>query len=179
MAFFDTQQSSFDPYSQDRMQKMDMLKQQSADFGASMQAPLGFLDPEMQRFLESKTKEDVRAANPKAGGSGWMRDQEANALLKLRMGLLEKNLQESHNQRQNLTQLMGIQQPMQHVAGQTGALSEIGSKMMGGMGAGLGEGLGQGATDWLREAFGSTKKTPPQNPNAAGATPSQYEYGYF
>jgi len=176
MAFFDTPQSSFDPYSQDRMQRMDLLKQQSADFGASTQAPLGFLDPEMQRFLESKTREDVRTANPKAGGSGWMRDQEANALLKLRMGLLEKNLQESNSQRQNLTALAGIQQPQQHVSGEQGLLSQMGSSMMGSAAGGMSAGMGQATGDWLREALGGSRR-PPQNPQPTGS--SNYRPGSY
>ena len=180
MAFLDTPQSSFDPYEQDRMFKMDQLKQQSADFGASMQAPLGFLDPEMQRFLESKTREDVRTANPKAGGSGWLRDQEANALLKLRMGLLDKNLQESNNQRQNLTAMMGIQQPQQHVSGEQGLLSQVGSSMLGSAAGGMSAGVGRGMGDWLREAFGGSGKRAPQNPNQQGVSsyvPSDYGMG--
>ena len=166
MAFLDTPPSSFDPYSQDRMAKMDLFKQQSANFNAGQQAPLGFLDPEMQRYLESKTREDVRSANPKAGGSGWLQDREATELLKLRMALLDKNLQESNNQRQNLTALAGIQQPMQHVQGDPGILTTAGTDLMGSAVGGMGAGLGQSMSDWLRSAFGGGKA--PQNPNPAG-----------
>lgn len=152
MPFLDTPASTFDPYATDRMQKMDMLKGAQADYAAGMQAPLGFLDPEMQRFLESKTREDVRSANPKAGGSGWLADREGTEMLKLRMAMLDKNLSQQNQQRDYMAKLAGIQQPQQYVSGETGMLSAAGGSMMGGAAEGLGNAVGQGVgnfVDWL------------------------------
>lgn len=172
MPFFDTPATTFDPYSQDRMQHMDLLKQAQGDYARGMQAPLGFLDPEMQRYLESKTREDVRSANPKAGGSGWLQDRTQTELLKLRMAMLDKNLQEGQNQRSFLAQLSGQQMPTQQVPGETGILSTAGAQMMGQAGGGFGVGLGNAIGDWL---FGPKQQSTPAswrpgsyNPNQSG-----------
>lgn len=101
------------------------------------------LDPETLHYLENKAEEEVRSAYPNAGRSGWQNDAVRNAKLKVRLALLEPAIKNRSEMRQMQANL--VNQPGQHIPGQTGVLTDA---MSGVAGKGA-----QKFSDWLFSTF--------------------------
>lgn len=136
-----------DPYAQDRMVKMDMLKRGMADYDRMMSTPGGAFPPAMRRQLQDESDERIAAANPGAGQSGFLLDRQARARNQINTDLAFKELDMLDKQRGYMAQLAGQAMPTQEMPAQPGMLQQGAGQLAGRATTALG--------DWI---FGREKE---------------------
>ncbi len=107
------QYQTFDPYAQDRQVRMDALKGAMGDYDKMLSTPGGAIPQGYRDMLQQESERAVRSANPGAAQSGVLADKVVRAKNDVNLSLLDKELGQLNNQRQYMTSILGMQQPMQ------------------------------------------------------------------
>lgn len=114
----DAQYTPFDPYAQDRQVRMDALKGAMSDYDKMMSTPGGAIPQGYRDMLYKQSENAIRSANPGAAQSGVLADKVVRGRNQVNLDLMDKELGQLNNQRQYITNILGMQQPTQQLASQ-------------------------------------------------------------
>lgn len=150
---------TFDPYEEDRAQRMKALQGAMGEYDKMMSTPGGAIPQAYRDQMMGETERDIRNANPGAGQSGFTNDRVARGKNDLRVKLLNTELGQLNKQRDYMQALTNQSQPTQYIPGQTGAVQKVGGDLIGRAARTAGDAiLGQQPNDYeemIKRYFGT------------------------